>query len=182
LSLTVRKIEVSVRRDHSAPESPLSLVRAGARSAKATASTAPDLHRRTRFSGCDLIFFDPDNGLEIGSRPPGRKHSCKHLYWNEVCETFLAGSSVLIYQHFIREKRSDYAARIVRELSSRTGAAAVFSFSTPHVLFVLAAQGRHADSFRQRLPVIRDEWKSHITVFEHEPEILPGARDSKPDS
>jgi hypothetical protein len=125
---------------------------------------------RSRFSGCDLVFFDPDNGLEIGSRPRGRRHSCKHLFWDEVCETFLADSSVLIYQHFIREKRADYTARIVGEVSSRTGATAVFSFSTPHVLFVLAAQGRHVDSFRKGLPVIEHEWKSHITVFEHERE------------
>jgi len=26
----------------------------------------------TRFAGCGLVFFDPDNGLEIRSRPRGR--------------------------------------------------------------------------------------------------------------
>jgi hypothetical protein len=122
---------------------------------------------RTLFSDRDLIFFDPDNGMEIRSRPRGRRHSCKHLYWDEVCETFFAGPSVLIYQHFVREKRSDYTARIVRDLSSRTGAAAVFSFSTPHVLFLLAAQGHHVNAFRRRLPVIEHEWKNHIAVCEH---------------
>ena len=28
-----------------------------------------------RFAGCDLAFFDPDNGLEVPSRPKGRKDS-----------------------------------------------------------------------------------------------------------
>ena len=50
----------------------------------------------SRFAGCDLIFFDPDNGLEVKSTQRGRKGSCKYLYWNEVCATFDAGSSVLI--------------------------------------------------------------------------------------
>jgi len=125
------------------------------------------LEGRTRFSGCDVVFFDPDNGIEIGSRPRGRRHSSKHLFWDEIVETFLLGSSVLIYQHFIREKRSSHTARIVEELRARTGAVAVFSFSTPHVLFILAAQGRHVDSFRGRKSAIESDWKDHIAITEH---------------
>jgi hypothetical protein len=121
----------------------------------------------TRFAGCDLVFFDPDNGFEIGSRPRGRKDSCKHLYWNEVSETFNAGSSVFVYQHFVRENRIDYVARITSQLRSCTGAATVFSFRTPHVLFVLAAQERHVNLFRSRLSVIESGWKRHITVSEY---------------
>ena len=34
-----------------------------------------------KFAGCDLVFFDPDNGLEIKSTPRGRRDSCKFLYW-----------------------------------------------------------------------------------------------------
>jgi hypothetical protein len=41
---------------------------------------------RTLFSVCDLVVFDPDNGLEIGTRPRGRRHSSKHLYGDEVCD------------------------------------------------------------------------------------------------
>jgi hypothetical protein len=122
----------------------------------------------TRFSGCDLVFFDPDNGLEIASRPRGRKNSCKHLYWNEVQETFQAGASVLVYQHFIREKRFGFTARIARELKLRTGAASVFSFTTPHVLFVLASQERHVGAFQGRIVTIGSEWQEHITAAEHE--------------
>lgn len=124
------------------------------------------------FSGCDLVFFDPDNGLEIRSRPRGRRHSSKHLFHDEVCEIFRAGSSVLVYQHFIREKRAEYTVRIASELSSRTGASSVFSFSTPHVLFILAAQERHVNALRKQLPTVELEWKKHITAFEHQRESL----------
>jgi hypothetical protein len=120
-----------------------------------------------RFAGCDLVFFDPDNGLEITSRPRGRKGSCKHLYWDEVCSTFQAGSSVLVYQHFIREKRVDYVARITQQLKEHTGAKAVFSFSTPHVLFVLASQERHVVAFRRRLAIIASVWMNNIAVSEY---------------
>lgn len=113
-----------------------------------------------RFSGCDLIFFDPDNGLEIASRRHGSRDSCKHLYWDEVQTAFQSGASLLICQHFIREKRVDYTARLVRELRSRTAAPAIMSFSTPHVLFLLAAQFRHIGAFEERLPSIESAWRN----------------------
>jgi hypothetical protein len=34
----------------------------------------------------DFIFLDPDNGLEIRSKPYGRKKSSKYLYWSEIEE------------------------------------------------------------------------------------------------
>jgi len=112
----------------------------------------------TRFAGFDLVFFDPDNGLEIRSTVRGRHDSRKYPYWHEVCNTFTAASSVLIYQHFPREKRDQYIARIACELRERTGAAAVFSFRTPHVLFLLASPERHAAAFRIGLAAIRSLW------------------------
>ena len=104
-----------------------------------------------RFAGCDLVFFDPDNGLEIKSTRRGQRNSCKFLYWDEVCATFTTGASVLVYQHFIREAREGYTARMGAELQCRTMASAVFTFRTPHVLFLLAAQARHAAGFREQM-------------------------------
>jgi len=37
-----------------------------------------------KLENCDLIFFDPDNGLEVKSRQLGSKGSNKYLYLNEV--------------------------------------------------------------------------------------------------
>ncbi|HWE49181.1 MAG TPA: hypothetical protein VG273_05310 [Bryobacteraceae bacterium] len=125
---------------------------------------------RAALAGCDLVFFDPDNGIEIKSRPVGRKDSSKHLYWDEVSRTFEAGSSVLIYQHFIRENRAQFSARISEDLQKKTGAAAVFSFSTPYALFVLASQERHVALFAGKLQRIGEVWGKHIKVGAH-----PGA-------
>lgn len=122
----------------------------------------------TRLAGCDLVFFDPDNGLEIRSTSRGHKNSRKYLYWDELCKIFTAGSSVLIYQHFTREKRVDFISRMTDELHERTSAAAVFAFTTPHVLFLLASQERHAGIFRRRLVAIRSAWApSQILATEH---------------
>jgi len=124
----------------------------------------------TCFSGCDLIFFDPDNGLEIKSTQRGHKDSCKFLYWDEVCNIFRTGASVLIYQHFIREKRDGFIARMAEELQHRTQAVAVFSFRTPHVLFLLASQARHASNFRKQLSVVQSLWSPKQSIArEHVP-------------
>lgn len=118
-------------------------------------------------SDCDLVFFDPDNGIATPSIRKGNKNSAKYLYWDEVSTTFAAGSSVLIYQHFIREERSRFADRLVRDLRTATGAPATFSFGTPHVLFLLASHDRHAPSFRRTLDPIRVSWGTHISPREH---------------
>ena len=110
------------------------------------------------FADCDLIFFDPDNGLEIKSTRLGHKNSCKFLFWDEVCSAFRAGSSVLIYQHFPRKNRDEYIAQMVGELKQRTGEKTVFSYKTPYVLFLLASQPKHAAGFRRQVVAVRARW------------------------
>jgi hypothetical protein len=110
---------------------------------------------RRQLEGSELVFFDPDNGLER-SVAFGRRNSHKFLYWTEVRDTFSAGSSVLVYQHFPREARTSFIERLAERLRSETGASAVFSFVTPHVLFLLAAHAPHAEPFRdvvRKLPL-----------------------------
>jgi hypothetical protein len=132
-----------------------------------------------KFAGCDLVFFDPDNGLEIKSTLRGRRDSCKFLYWQEVSSTFTSGAPVLIYQHFIREERGGFSARMAEELRRRSSPAAVFSFRTPHVLFLLAAQERHTLGFRKQLAVFRSHWSPKQIIGEERPaanELLRVAR------
>jgi len=122
-----------------------------------------------KFAGCDVVFFDPDNGLEIKSVPRGRRDSCKFLYWQELSSTFASGASVLIYQHFIREERGGFSARMADEMHRRLRPAAVFIFRTPHVLFLLAAQKRHVRGFRKALAAFRSHWSPKQIVAEERP-------------
>ncbi|MBO4632338.1 MAG: hypothetical protein J5858_10480 [Lentisphaeria bacterium] len=47
----------------------------------------------------NMIFFDPDNGIEVKSAPKGTKESYKYLYCDEINDVFLRGQDILIYQH-----------------------------------------------------------------------------------
>jgi len=114
------------------------------------------------FEGVDLIFFDPDNGLEIKSSKRGRKNSCKFLYWEEVEDTFSNGHSILIYQHFPREKREGFIKRISKELGSRLRAPEIFSFKTKNVVFFLAPQKNNMNHFRCQAKVVEKIWENQI--------------------
>jgi hypothetical protein len=120
-----------------------------------------------RFADQDLVFFDPDNGLEIKSSPIGRKNSRKFLYWSELVDTYAAGHSVLVYQHFIREQRDRFITRIASEILQRTGAPALLAFRTPHVVFLLAMQSKHREHFNRQAAQVAQVWCEQIQFTEH---------------
>jgi hypothetical protein len=125
---------------------------------------------RACFRGVDLIFFDPDNGMEVSSKPRGRPGSAKYLYWLELGMTFRANHSVLVYQHFPRRDRVTLCDETQEEFKKRLGAPEVHLYLTPNVLFVLAVQPRHVDYFRSRAPLVEKAWGSEINP------VIPPAR------
>jgi hypothetical protein len=110
--------------------------------------------------GVDLVFFDPDNGLEVRSKPYNERPSCKHLYFSEVKKTFKAGHSVLVYQHFPRVDRAIYRKSRLKDIQDHTGAGPkqLWWLSTAHVLFLFATQEKHTEILAQRTQQFRNEW------------------------
>ena len=94
------------------------------------------------FIDVDLVFFDPDNGLDVPSVPTGRKKSSKYLYLDEVRAFRERGQSVLIYQHFPHVNRNAFVFQCVERLRSIAPAALIYVFCTPHVVFLLVLHER----------------------------------------
>lgn len=115
---------------------------------------------------CDFVFLDPDNGLEVKSRPYGRKYSSKFLYWREVDSLWKAGKSLLIYQHFIREKRIDYVQRMLEALRQTTTGSFVEAFSTPNVVFLMALQPEHRQFHQAIIDSVKEKWEGQIQHWE----------------
>lgn len=120
-------------------------------------------------AGVDLVFLDPDNGVEVRSKPAGRKDSSKYVRWVEVEDLWSAGCSVLIYQHFCREKRQAFAVRLMAELRARTGAGTVGALETPHVLFLLALQERHGGRLGESLRLLEERWGGEMMPMGFDP-------------
>lgn len=120
-----------------------------------------------RLSACQLVFFDPDNGLEVKSKPKGRKNSNKFLYLDEVKQAFNAGHSLLIYQHFPRIERTTYIASRVAQLRAETRCETIFSFSSGFVCFFLVAQPSHQPDLSRGIEKVKVRWARHFSVTAH---------------
>lgn len=77
-----------------------------------------------------MLFFDPDNGIEIPSKRLGAKDSSKYVYWQEIEQAYGAGHSLVIYQHFARVAREVYTSSLAEQLAGRLNAPLVDSFRT----------------------------------------------------
>jgi len=117
--------------------------------------------------GCDLVFFDPDNGMEVRSRRYGCKDSSKYLYWQELVRAYTSGHSVLVYQHFPREKREVYVARMAQEMGERTGTQVVVSFRTSRVVYLLLPQARMLATVEQAVADVERAWSEQFVIAQH---------------
>lgn len=127
---------------------------------------------------CDLVFLDPDNGLEVKSRPYGRRYSSKFLYWHELRSIWNAGKSLLVYQHFIRENRFAFVERMLFRLREDTRAPIVDAFLTANVVFLLALQPQHAHKHQQIIRAVGARWSDQIRPWSLENSIPIPASDS----
>jgi hypothetical protein len=115
------------------------------------------------FEGLELVFFDPDNGLEVKSAPWRRTTSARHLYWREVEAVFQRGHSVLVFQHFGRVRRHEFVGHLTRELKRRTGCAAqVLALRTAHVVFLLAPQRPHEARLTKAVEALKEQWRGQV--------------------
>lgn len=119
-----------------------------------------------RAQECELVFLDPDNGLEVKSKGYGGKDSSKFLYWREVEDLWASRKSLLIYQHFIREKRPYFIQRMLESLRIATPGSFVEAFSTPHVVFFMALQPVHQEFHEAIVSSVQENWEGQIQHWE----------------
>lgn len=115
-----------------------------------------------KLSEADLLFFDPDNGIEINSIPEGKKGSSKYLYWDEIQLAWSQGSSLLIFQHFSREKRDTHISRLTTRLKEFAPDSTVLPLITSNVVYLLAYQQRHAVQVGNALKMMDQRWASQV--------------------
>ncbi|MFI5338414.1 MAG: hypothetical protein ACHQ7N_01070 [Candidatus Methylomirabilales bacterium] len=108
------------------------------------------------FRDRDLIFFDPDTGLENQQSARGNAGSSKYLYFAELVDAFRQEHSLLIYQHLGQRHilRDDYIRERAAQLFESLRVGVLFEFRTPFVVAFLAPQPRHEGFFNQRRFVI----------------------------
>ena len=116
----------------------------------------------TALGEADVLFFDPDNGLEVPSTPYGRKGSTRYLYWREVDTVARGNASASIFQYWKRENRQTLRARLSDELHSRMPEADLFCVDSPFALFLAACQRGHRGQFASALRLLNDRWNGDL--------------------
>lgn len=114
-------------------------------------------------NGSDLVFLDPDNGIEVKSKPFGRKDSSKYLYLREISNLWEHRKSLLIYQHFHREKKSSFIERIRGKLQETAKGSLIAAFTTPHVVFFLLLQPEHQKHYDSIVTNVQSNWGNQIS-------------------
>ncbi|MBN1356486.1 hypothetical protein JXA40_09535 [bacterium] len=122
-----------------------------------------------RTSGSNLVFLDPDNGLEAESRPYGSKGSAKYVFRNEIKELWSRNKSLLICQHFTREKKAEFIWRKIAELQKITSKSSVFAVSTSCALFLMALQPASRRNKKEILSTVRNRWKKQFRIWDPYP-------------
>lgn len=111
----------------------------------------------------ELVFFDPDNGIEVSSVGKGRKNSSKFVYFDELDAAYERGKSLLVYQHFPRKPRKQFVQELVEDLKRRWATATVCAFWTPRVVFLLVVQPQHL-TLLDGLATIEQVWAGQLDV------------------
>jgi hypothetical protein len=97
------------------------------------------------FADRDLVFFDPDNGLEVKSTPKGWKRSSKYVLLDEIADHYRSGRSVLVYQHLGRAlPHKAFVEEKAAKLRAALAGASVMAFDSANVVFLMAAHPEHA--------------------------------------
>ena len=121
-----------------------------------------DWHRQalSYFKNCDLVFLDPDNGLNVKSVKAGSQKSPKYVWIDEITDFVAAGKSVIFYNHRPRKKAdtyfAEYFARFAAEpvLSEKTVYALTFPRRSVRDYFVIPATPAHEEKICAALHVL----------------------------
>jgi len=111
-----------------------------------------------------LVFVDPDNGIEVHSKPIGRKGSSKFVAWQEIEMLWAQGRSVMVYQHYPRMRRPVFHEQIAREVARHLDQPALYALRASAVVYFLIVQPRHKESIARAVEVIEVQWAGQITT------------------
>jgi hypothetical protein len=121
-------------------------------------------------SSCNLVFFDPDNGIETKSVPLHSPKSGKYIFWEELMPFWERGQSLLIYHHLNRTAPIEQQTEVLKEKfhSKFADAAKIQSFlfrrgSCRH--FWLVASGRDAPQLAVRTQaLLQSPWREYFGI------------------
>ncbi len=109
--------------------------------------TRSDWHQKalTYLADCDLVFLDPDNGLNVKSVRAGSQKSVKYVWMHEITDYIAAEKSVIFYNHRPRKKADAYFSEYSARLEAMNKPVYVLTFPRRSIrdYFIIPAAASH---------------------------------------
>ena len=121
-------------------------------------------------AACDLVFVDPDNGLEVGT-PRHHKHGLKYVFFDEVSPYIHRDQNLIIYQHMNHRKPASEQIRervteITRRLQAPVLCTLLFRRWNLRAFFVIP-NGRDRELLSRRIDrFLSGAWGKHFQLIE----------------
>jgi hypothetical protein len=121
-------------------------------------------------AGCDLVFLDPDNGLETRSIRKHAPRAGKYVFWDELESFWDRGQSLVVYHHLNRSASVEEQTKVLRKTFRAQFAAAEEIIcllfrrgSCRH--FWIVGQTAHASTLRKRINAMIDSgWGGYLEI------------------
>ena len=119
-----------------------------------------------RSTTADVVFVDPDNGLEVPSTPIHRSRSPKHAYFSELDAFIRRNQTLVIYQHRPRfQPQADVIRQGMDQCQKIFDRPAVALGYQKSRVFLISAAPRHAKIVRQRIAaMMAGPWSRHFAL------------------
>jgi len=121
--------------------------------------------------GCDLIFVDPDNGLEVRSVKAHQKTGPKYTFFEELIPFVERGQSLVIYHHLCRSGPAEVQVKErLDQLKEKLGInniyALLYKRGTLRAFFIVPSS-EHIELLKTRgIRLTKNSpWKEHFSFF-----------------
>ena len=118
-------------------------------------------------AGCDVVFVDPDNGFESGTKRH-HKRGPKYAYFDELAPYLLRGQSLVVYHHMARNRPASEQIRLrLSQIAERLrGRDAPFALryhrGTARAFFVVPTKAHSALLLDRAKRFASGPWSAHF--------------------
>ena len=119
--------------------------------------------------GCDVVFVDPDNGLEVKVGPYQRLGP-KYVFFDELLPYLERNQSLVIYHHLGRHgSAADQIQERLAQINNRLGRAAfalLYHRGSARAFFVVPAPQHCMNLLSRARMLMTSSWSRHFELFE----------------
>ncbi|TFH42124.1 MAG: hypothetical protein E4G94_06815 [ANME-2 cluster archaeon] len=120
---------------------------------------------------CDLIFVDPDNGLEVKSTERQHKLGPKYAYFDELLPKLKREQSLVIYHHISRQGSADDQINVRFQQINECLDGDDYAFAlryhrgTSRVFFVIPSEDHRNILIDRAKGFVQGPWSQHFTLI-----------------